>query len=139
MSLTSKQIQGDVIRLLEDSPLTNVANGEIYRSEKDRPRDSKMEDIIVIFTTGNAEQIQEGTITLNVYVPDVDRANDGVLVENSRRCEELEVAANEWVKSLTAERSNYKFALQQVVYTEAEPKINQHFVVVKLKFKILTF
>jgi hypothetical protein len=49
----------------------------------------------------------------------------------------LETLASQWVESLTADKSDYLFELQQTIYTEAEAEINQHFVVIKLKYQIL--
>ena len=134
---TAKQIQSDIINLLKGSELAIAANGEIYRFGY-RPRDSKKEDIIVVFTAGFTEQIQIGIVTINIFVSDIESADNGVMLENGRRCEELEIAACNWVKSLTTDKSDYKFTLQQTIYTEAEPEINQHFVVVKLKYELLT-
>lgn len=74
-------------------------------------------------------------MTVNIFVPDIDPYENGVLVEDGERTEELEKLADAWVESLTAEVSCYLFKLQQTIYTEAEPDINQHFVVVKLKYK----
>ena len=56
-------------------------------------------------------------------------------MEDGRRTDEVEALAQEWADSLTAEVSCYKFQLQQTIYTEAEPDIHQHFVVVKLKYE----
>jgi hypothetical protein len=139
MIKTGKQIQSDIIDLLRDSNLANAVNGKIYRFGY-RPRDSKAEDIIVVFTTGIPDQIQTGIITLNIYVPDIEdeNTNNGVMYENGRRCEALEIAATEWAESLTTGRTDYKFTLQQTVYTEEEPEINQHFVAVKLKYELFT-
>jgi hypothetical protein len=131
---TGKQIQSDVIELLKNSELANLVTGKIYRDGY-RPRNSQLEDIIVIFTTGLAEQIQTGIITINIYVPDLE-TEGGVMVENGRRCEELEIAACEWIETLTS-LSAYKFTLQQTVYTENDADINQHFVVIKLKYELL--
>lgn len=100
-----------------------------------RPRDSKLEDAIVIFTTGLPDQIQTGIVTINIYFPDIDPYNDGVMTENALRGSQLELLAAEWVDGLKAGVSNYKFELQQTIYTEAEAAINQHFVVVKLKYR----
>jgi hypothetical protein len=134
---TAKQVQGDIIALLQGSNLAKAVNGEIYRFGY-RPRDSKAEDIIVAFTTGSPDQIETGIVTLNIYVPDIENPDNGVLFEYGRRCEELEIAAGYWVKSLTTDKSDYRFTLQQTIYTEAEPEINQHFVVIKLKYELLT-
>ncbi len=121
--------------LLAGSPLSEAISGKVYRAGL-RPRDSREEDLIVIFTTGFPGQIQTGVVTLNLYVPDIDPYDDnGVFVEDTRRCEELEQAVAVWVESLTAAVSNYRFRLQQTIYTEAEPEINQHFVVAKLQYE----
>jgi hypothetical protein len=141
MKKTGKQVQSDIIALLEGSVLANAINGKIYRSTPDssyRPRDSKSEDILVIFTTGLPDQIETGIVTLNIYIPDIENPDNGVLVEDGHRCEEFEIAASIWVESLTADKSDYKFELQQTIYTESEPEINQHFVVVKLRYELLT-
>lgn len=89
------------------------------------------------FTTGLPGQIQTGVVTINIYCPDIDPYENGVLVEDGQRCETLEKAAADWVDSLTAAVSNYKFKLQQTIYTEEEPEIHQHFVVVKLQYEYI--
>lgn len=134
MAKTSKQVQGDVYRLLKDSTLYTLISGEVYRNGY-RPRDSCKEDAVVIFTTGLPDEIQTGVVTVNIFVPDIDPYNNGVWVEDGARTEELEKLADAWVESLTAEVSNYKFKLQQTIYTEEDKDIRQHFVVVKLKYK----
>lgn len=133
MAKTSKQIQGDVYRLLKDSVLSSMISGDVYRQEN-RPRDSRKEDAVVIFTSGLPYDVQTGVVTVNIFVPDIDPYDNGVLVEDGQRTEEIERLADDWVKSLTADKSCYKFRLQQTIYTEAEPDINQHFIVVKLHY-----
>lgn len=135
MKKTAKQVQSDIITLLKDSPLAAAVSGKVYRAGL-RPRDSRKEDLIVIFTTGVPDQIQTGVVTLNLYVPDIDPFTNGVFVEDMARTDELERACEVWVESLTARRSNYRFRLTQTIYTEAEPDIRQHFVVVKLQYEL---
>lgn len=138
MAKTAKQIQSDIIALLDGSDLVKMLSGRVYRGTPEssyRPRDSRLEDLIVIFTEGTPEQIEYGTVTLNIYVTDVDPFNDGVLVEDGQRTEELERAADDWVKSLNCERSCYKFTLRQTIHTQYNPDIHQHFVVVKLGYQ----
>lgn len=138
MAKTAKQIQGDIIALLNGSDLVKQLSGSVYRGTPEssyRPRDSKLEDLIVIFTEGTPEEIEYGTVTLNIYVPDIDPFNDGVLVEDGQRTEELEHAADEWANSLTCDRSCYKFKLRQTIYTQYNPDLHQHFVVVKLGYE----
>lgn len=134
MAKTGKQVQGDIYQLLKDSVLYTQISGEVYR-QGCRPRDSRKEDAVVIFTAGLPAQIQSGVVTVNIFVPDIDPYGNGVLVEDCERTAEVELLAQRWADSLTAEVSCYLFRLQQTVCTEAEPAINQHFVVVKLVYE----
>lgn len=134
MAKTGKQIQGDIYRFLRESTLAGEISGEVYRNGY-RPRDSRKEDVIVTFTAGLPDQIQTGVVTINIYVPDIDADRNGTWVEDGARTEEMEKLAQEWVDSLTTAVSNYKFKLQQTIYTETEPTINQHFIVVKLSYE----
>lgn len=134
MAKTAKQIQGDVYTLLRDSTLYTMISGEVYRNGL-RPRDSHLEDAVVIFTTGLPDEIQTGIVTINIFVPDIDPYENGVWVEDTERTERLETLAQAWADSLTCEVSNYRFKLQQTIYTEAEPETNEHFVVVKLHYR----
>lgn len=134
MAKTSKQVQGDIYQLLKDSTLYTLISGEVYRQGY-RPRDSRLEDAVVIFTTGIPNQIQTGVVTVNIFVPDIDPYDNGVWVEDGERTERVERLAQEWVDNLTTEVSCYKFKLQQTIYTEEESEIKQHFVVVKLKYE----
>lgn len=135
---TSRQVQGDIYKMLKESSLPELITGDIYRSGT-RPRNSELEDLIVIFTTGTADQLQTGIVTLNLYVSDIDSGFNGIKMENIRRCQELEEDMNEWVASMTADKSDYLFRLAQSIYTENEQDIEQHFVVVKLEYRLVTF
>lgn len=133
MTRTSKQVQGDIYQFLMDSTLSAMISGDIYRNGM-RPRDSKVEDAVVTFVTGTVADVQSGVVVVNIYVPDIDPWNNGVLVEDSGRTEEIEVAADLWVSSLTCARSDYKFALASTIQTFDEPSIHQHFVSVRLRY-----
>lgn len=134
MAKTGKQVQGDIYRLFKGSTLYTMISGDVYRNGY-RPRDSRLEDAVVIFTTGLPDQIQTGVVTVNIFVPDIDPYDNGVFVEDGQRTEELERLAQAWVDSLTAAVSCYKFKLMQTIYTEEEADINQHFIVVKLGYE----
>jgi hypothetical protein len=135
--LTASQIQQDVIELLEGSPLQQQITGSIYPGTPEgslRPRDSKKEDIVVIFTQGTADQIEEGTVTVNLYVTDLMQS-DGTVVQNTERIKTLEYYAALWVDSLIDKPTAYRFTLGQTIWAERETQINQHFIVVKLNYK----
>ena len=114
MPKTSRQIQGDVYRKLLKSPIAETITGGVYR-EGLRPRDSPKEDAVVIFTAGVTGDIQSGVVTINIFVPDIDPYDNGVLTEDSARTEEIERAAQRWVDSLSTRDSNYRFRLQRKV------------------------
>ena len=134
MAKTGKQVQGDIYNFLRNSALSSMISGGVYRNGY-RPPDSKLEDAVVIFTAGLPGQIQTGVVTVNIFVPDTDAFENGILVEEGQRTESIEKLAEDWVKSLNAGVSCYKFKLQQTIYTDEEQDINQHFVVVKLAYE----
>ncbi len=134
MAKTGSQIEGDIRNFLLTSDLAKMLTGSVYR-DGPRPRDSKLEDAVVIFTTGTPTQVEEGVVTVNIYVPDIDPYENGVLTKDGGRCETLEVAAQQWVNSLKTSVSNYKFRLQMAIFTAEQPEINQHFVVVRLAYQ----
>ena len=121
MAKTGQQIEDDIYALVKDSSLPSLISGTVYKFGM-RPKDAKTEDAIVKFVTGLAGQIQDGVIVVNIYVPDFDAYNDGIMR-----------------KDITAEKSDYKFKLAQTIYTAEEPELNQHFVSVRLKFELTTF
>ena len=101
-----------------------------------RPRNSRLEDIVVTFVAGLCESsIQTGVVVVNIYVPDIDPYCNGVLVENSSRTEEIEAAAARWVTTLTCDKSNYKFRLAATIQTFEDIDIHQHFVSVRLGYE----
>ena len=125
MAKTGSQIEGDVYALLKRSTLSSMISGGVYR-----------EGAVVIFTTGLADEIQTGVVTVNIYFKDFAlHSSNGVLVKDGRRAEELERLADAWVRSLTAAKSCYLFRLHETIHTEPAPDIHQHFVVVKLRYR----
>jgi len=138
MTKTGQQVEDDIYGMVKNSPLVSIINGKVYKYGT-RPRDSKKEDAVVRFVTGFDSQIQSGTVVINIYVPDFDAFQDGLLVRDITRCTEIEVAANKWIDSLTVEKTDYNFKLSQTIYTEEEPEINQHFVSIRLRFRLTTF
>lgn len=134
MAKTAKQVEGDVRQLLQDSPLCSMISGSVYRNGL-RPRDSRQEDAVVIFSTGLPSQIETGVVIVNIYVPDIDPYGNGVLVEDGQRVEQLETLSQEWVDNLTVADSCYRFRLQQTIYTDSEPEIGQHVIVIRLLYE----
>lgn len=131
--LTAHKVQDDIMALLRESELVDYVTGEVYR-EGYRPRDSRKEDIVVIFVTGTPEQVERGAVTLNIYVPDITPYNNGVYVEDGLRVSQIEHLADLWAQSLKARRTNYLFNLLRTISTMREEATHEHFVVVQLEY-----
>lgn len=142
---TGKEIESDVLALLRLSYIVTGKGtgtsrvpgigGGVYRATN-RPRDSKAEDLTVRFTTATARQVQEGVVTLNIYVPDIINRPNGVTAEDGARCQQLERLAQDTVDWLTADKSDYLFSLERAIHTDRDTDISQSFVVVPLRFKV---
>jgi hypothetical protein len=117
-----------------DLPVT----GEVYYKGM-RPLqngdDPGKEDIVVAVLTGTAGQIQKGSCVVNVYVPDTQVAS-GAFLWNKRRTDEIE----RWLASIPREvtrRSGILFKPSGMIATLAEEKVKEHFVSLKMDFKLL--
>ena len=134
MRKTGQQIEDDVFDLVQDSELSSFVKGKIYK-EGTRPVDSENEDAIVSFKTGLDTQFQQGELTLNIYVPDIDNGGK-ILVKDIARCREIESKADSIVRTFTS--SEYLFFLggipQTFQFQSENTKVKQHFVNIKLRF-----
>lgn len=132
--LTSKQVEGDIYKMLKGSILDAGISGSVYRSGT-RPRDSKAEDAVVQFVTGLAGQVQSGVALVSIYFNDTDPYSNGVLTEDGARGAEIETLAQQWVDSLTTAGSNYIFHLAQSIHTSQAEDTGQHYVAVRLEYR----
>lgn len=138
MTKTSKEIQSDFYAMLKNSSLAKAVNGNVYRASVDssyRPRNSNYEDIEVIFSQGATEQIQKGVITILVYVADIDPYENGVLVENGSRIEELSRMAQDWVDSCPEAGTGYGISQKTPIDSIPIKEINQHAVSIQLNYE----
>lgn len=130
-TLTSREVQSEVYRLLKDSPLKKALNGGLYH-DTTRPRDSKGEDILIRYTAGTAGDIAEGVVTILIYSQPIV-ARDGTLREDLARTSEIERLAQQWVSSLRA--SHYLFTLRDTIQTYRDTELQQDFTSVKLTYR----
>jgi len=132
---TGFQIQSDFFDLITDSGIGEKISGAIYR-EGTRPRGSEKEDLCIVFTTADAEQIQEGVVTLNLYVPDIAPYDNGIRITDIARCEELETEMQSLMETLTASKTGgYLLSLKEAIHTQRDEDISQSFVVARISFK----
>lgn len=134
MKKTGGQVINDVFALLKESGLADFVSGSLYKNS--RPLNSQLEDIVVSFKTGLDGQFQDGAVTVNIWVPNIDNGS-GQKVINSARCTAIEAKANEVIPQYTS--SEYLFSLGNMIQTFEEPEINQHFVNIDLRFRRTTF
>ena len=136
MEKTAKQIEKDVFRIMRDSELKNVIGGKFYRAGM-RPKNAKTEDVVVKFLTGIDEQEQSGVVLVHVYVPNIQASNDGELVENITRVDELEELLNTTVANL--EDGEYLFEKDGTPNSFPVEGIEQHFINMRLHYRRKTF
>ena len=117
-----------------DLPVT----GEVYYKGM-RPLqngdDPGKEDIVVAVLTGTAKQIQKGSCVVNVYVPDTQVAS-GAFLWSKRRTDEIEKWMEKVPRELTR-MSGILFTPSGMIATLAEEKVREHFVSLKMDFKLL--
>lgn len=133
---TGHEIESDIYGFLKGSALKAALNGGLYRKGT-RPRDSQMEDLMVIFTSSDADQVQSGVVTLNAYIPDIYPSGNGVPVEDIARCEAVERLMCDEITGWRTGMSKYKFKLDSAVHTQRDEEIHQSFVVARIRFNIL--
>ena len=136
MTKTAKEIQSDFVAMLKASSLATAVNGEVYRHGY-RPRDSRKEDIDVIITSATAQQMQEGVVTVHIYVPDVDPYGNGVLVEDGERTAQLERLCQDWLDTHPERDTPYVCYIYDAVSTIEFADIQQHAVVMQIRFKYI--
>ena len=131
MKKTEIQIERDFYQFIKDSDLGAALRGTVYRSEM-RPTDATDEDLVVKFLAGTDEQIQRGTVVLNLYVPDIDYT-DGRKVADKKRIGDLQELILDFVE--TCDDNDYLIELDGTPYSTTNTDIEQHLIVTRLKFQ----
>lgn len=109
--------------------------GNVYKANE-RPLDAQTEDCCIAIIAGNASQIQEGEVVVNIYVQDVMNA-EGLWKENRERTEAMEHIL-EGLPMLLTSMGDIRFTASGMILTLAEEDIHQHFASIKMSFKVLT-
>ena len=131
MKKTEIQIERDFYQFIKDSDLGAALRGTVYRSEM-RPTDATDEDLVIKFLAGTDDQIQRGTVVLNLYVPDIDYT-DGRKVADKKRIGELQELILDFVD--TCDDNDYLIELDGTPYSTINTDIEQHLIVTRLKFQ----
>lgn len=129
---TEIEIERDFLQLLKDSSLASELRGTIYRDEM-RPPNAKTEDIVFAFLGGIDEQIQEGIVVVNIYVPDLKR-NGGRAVKDDPRIGVLQKEAIKLIDNST-HSSEYRLKTDGSMKSSPVEGMEQHVIVLRLKFR----
>lgn len=133
---TGTQIETDFYKAVKNTRLYRKVTGEIYK-DGFRPRDSAKEDIVVRLTTVSGGQVQDGVITLLVFVPDIDASGSGDLKRDTARLTKLEDLGAKIVEELRCELPDYdNIKLQYGVQTYPDDK-KEHFISIRLLFSFV--
>ena len=81
MRLTDIDIKDTIYQLLRAKGLHQEVSGRIYKDM--RPANSMLEDVEISVLAGDAGQVQEFTLNVNVFVADIKRGDEDV--ENTAR------------------------------------------------------
>lgn len=137
MEKTAKQIERDVYRIIRESELKDIIGGTIYR-DRMRPKNADTEDVVVKFLTGIDGQEQSGIVLIHIYVPDKPSvSNDGELVEDITRIDELEVIINRIIEGI--DDVEYWFEKDGTPQSYPAEGLEQHFINVRLRYRRKTF
>ena len=136
MNKTGTQVLADVYGWLRDSALAEAVSGGVYYAGT-RPRDSKLEDIVVGYLAGVPADLQQLVVNINIFVADIDPWQNGVLTPDVARLKEIEEAAAEWSNSLTVATTdgNYNVSLYDNIHSGEAMGIGQHYVNVQLRLR----
>lgn len=125
---TASQFEDTLFALAKD--FTWGVTGSVYHGGL-RPRDSRLEDVVVAYVSGMAGDVQSAVLYVNIYVPDIDPWGNGVLVQDMARTSALEVKAAQFAATLTD--SPLKWQLYGTIHTQGVYDIKQHAVVIPLQ------
>ena len=103
-----------------------------------RPKNADTEDVVVKFLTGIDGQEQSGIVLIHIYVPDKPSvSNDGELVEDITRIDELEVIINRIIEEI--DNVEYWFEKDGTPQSYPAEGLEQHFINVRLRYRRKTF
>lgn len=130
-SVTSREVQTTIYKLLRESELCKEVNGKLYHATT-RPRASRKEDIIVRYTAGRGGEVQEGVVTVLIYTEPIP-ASDGTPQEDMARTVQIERLATDWVDNLPTGR--YLFSPSDTAQTLYDPEAEQYFTSIRINYK----
>jgi len=98
--------------------------------------DSHLEDAVVGVISGNGDEVQKGTCVINVYIPDV-LTSTGEYLEDKTRTASIAAAIENLPKQFRRNKRMVWFTLSEQIAVFGEPNLHEHFVSLKMDYKVL--
>ena len=98
--------------------------------------DDYQEDAVVAFLAGKNGDVQKGTCLVNIYAKDT-HAPSGMYYKDKTRCEEIAAALEKFPTFANGNEKDIYFKQSDMILTVPEEEIHQHFVSLKMEFKVL--
>lgn len=138
--MTSLELEDLLYRKVNDFLIENGSpiNGKVFKKGMritDSKPNSNKEDAVVGVLTGKGGELQKGTCYVNVYVPN-KMVSKGRYLEDKQRCLTISKLLDALPAYLRKGESVY-FSKTDMIVTLEEPQLNEHFVSLKLEFKVL--
>jgi hypothetical protein len=134
--MTAEQIEQILYERVKEAALP--ISGDVYYRDM-RPLyegDAQhKEDVVVAVSGGQGGDLIKGTCVVNVYVPDI-LTNSGQYYKDIKRCREISAMLDVLPKQIRTGSSVY-FTRSELIITLAEPNLNEHFVSLKMDFKVV--
>ena len=128
------QIEKDFFHFVKESPISSAIKGKVYRDGM-RPRNSKAEDAVVIFSSGLDGQIQDGVVVLNVFVPKKPFGKDTEPVKDIERVDMLEQIIRDWLRFWS--NTEYLIVTKErpTITSREDPETHETYIHTRIKFR----
>lgn len=128
---------GEILQYTYDAvkALKLPINGSLYKAGT-RVVVPNKESMTVGVLNGTSSQVQEGTVNVNVFIPNVT-ATDGRTYCDFERCLEVEKMLSDLDKKLNNGEIYYE--ISEMIKTSQVPNAEEHFVNVSLRYKVLNY
>ena len=128
----------DLVKSFVSTKMT-ICGGVYYRGLRPMQPNATSygEDAVVAFLMGTSRDVQNGTCLVNVYVSDIAGAKSGVYYADKTRCTEIAERLESFPDYANKNEQDLYFKQSSMIATIAENDIHQHFVSLKMEFKVL--
>lgn len=134
---TGFQVETDFYRAVKNTELYRKIKGDVYRDGL-RPRDSKKDDIVIRLTALSVGQLQEGVLTILVFVPDIEMSGVGNLKRDINRLSKFEDLGAKAVEEIRKELKDEYNEVKLQTGIQSYPDSNEeHFVSIRIQFQVL--